>query len=181
MLGSLLAAVAVGCGGGGDSTTGSEDKEVSRPYPWVKGPSREFLVPEGDNVVQAYGREATKAEREQASRVIEAWMRARAAKDWEEDCRYMSRAYRRALVQEDAFHVTDGRVKNCPEALAYFGPEASGDGKNTMTGPIDSLRVEGGQGYAQYHGNDGRDWIVPMDRENGAWKVATASPIDRMK
>jgi hypothetical protein len=180
ILGLSLLVVAGGCGGGGDSTTGS-DGEASRPYPWVKGPSREFLVPEGDNVVQAYGREATKAEREQASRVITAWMAARAAKNWANDCKQMSRAYRRTLVQEDAFHVSNGKVTNCPEALAYFGPEASGDGKNTLSGPIDSLRVEGNSGFAQYHGRDGGDWIVPMDRENGLWKVATAAPIDRMK
>jgi hypothetical protein len=181
ILGLLLLVMSSGCGGG-DSTTGSEaEGEASRPYPWVKGPSREFLVPNGDNIVQTYGREATKAEREQASRTIEAWMKARAAKDWKEDCRYMSASYRRTLVQEDAFHVSNGKVTNCPEALAYFGPEASGDGKNTLSGPIDSLRIEAGFGYAQYHGRDGRDWIVPMDKEEGKWKVSTATPIDRMK
>jgi hypothetical protein len=180
VIGLSLLVAAGGCGGGSDSTTGSDD-EASRPYPWVKGPSREFLVPKGDNVVQTYGREATKAEREQASRVITAWMRARAAKDWVNDCRQMSASYRRTLVQEDAFHVSNGKVTNCPEALAYFGPEASGDGKNTLTGPIDSLRIEAGFGYAQYHGSDGRDWIVPMNKEKGKWKVSIAAPIDRMK
>ena len=170
-----------GCGGDQETDGSEADAQQERLYPFLKGPTREFLVPEGDNAVQTYGREATKAEREQASRVIEAWMRARAAKDFEKDCSYMSRAYRHNLVQEDAFHVSNGRVTNCPEALAYFGPEASGDFVNTMKEPIASLRVAEGHGFAQYHGNDGRDWVVPVDREDGRWKVATAAPIDRMK
>lgn len=182
MIIAMLLMALVGCGGG-EATGGSETaSDEERLYPWLKGPTREFLVPEGgDNAVQMFGREATEAEREQASKVIHAWMRARAAKDWENDCMYMSRAYRKALVV-DAFGVTDGKVKNCPDALAYFGPSASGDYKNTLSGPIDSLRVETGQAFAQYHGNDGkRDWVVPMDKEDGEWKVATAAPINRLR
>ncbi len=181
MLGlTLLMLLLAGCGSGGDATTGSGEGEDARYYPWLKGPTREFLVPEGDNVVQTFGDEATAAEREQASRVIHAWMKARAAKDWEKDCSYMSRIYRRILTV-DAHGVTDGKVKSCPEALAYFGSAASGNFVNNLAGPIDSLRVKGKQGFAQYHGNDGRDWVVPMDKENGKWKVRTAAPIDRMK
>jgi hypothetical protein len=181
VLGLTVLVAVGGCGGGDDSTTGSGGKgQAQRLYPWLEGPTREFLVPGGDNIVQTYGREASKAEREQASRVIAAWMRARAAEDWKKACSYMSASYRRNITV-DANGVTDGRVKSCPEALAYFGPEASGDGKNNLTGPIDSFRVEEGLGFAQYHGNDGRDWVVPMNRENGKWKVSTATPIDRMK
>ena len=181
VLALLCAAVAVvGCGGSDGSTT-EGSSTVSDPlagYP--KGPTREFIVPGGDNVVQTFGREATKAEREQASDVITGWMRARAAKNWEKDCSYFSRKYAKALT-EDANNVTDGKVKSCPEALAYFGPEASGDFKNTLTGPIDSLRVGEGHGYAQYHGRGGEDWIIPVDLENGKWLVAIAAPIGRNK
>jgi len=184
IFGLLLVAVVVGCGGGSDGTTSSDaGGKDSRPYPWLKGPTREFLVPVGgDNVVQTFGREASVAERKQASKVVSAWMKARAAKDWEKDCSYMSRIYRRILTV-DAHGVTDGKVKSCPEALAYFGPAASGNFVNTFagTGLIDSLRIQGKQGFAQYHGNNGRDWVVPMDKENGKWMVRTAAPIDRMK
>jgi hypothetical protein len=124
-----------------------------------------------------FGREASDVERAQASRVIEAWMRARAVKDWAEDCRYFSRRYIRALVVEDAMKVSKGKVQTCPQALAYFGPQASGDYKNTLSGPIDSLRVQKGQGYALYHGRDGHDWMIPMGKEDGKWWVAIAAPI----
>jgi hypothetical protein len=181
-------AAAGGCGSGGSSTAADTGKP--RPYPWLKGPSREFLVPGGDNVVQTFGEEASTRERQRAFRVIAAWMKARAAQNWKKDCSYFSRAYKHGLVATDAVQVTNGKVTTCPAALAYFGHLASGSYKNNLTGPIDSLRVgenlesvEGRQvigAYAQYHGNDGRDWVIPMEREGGEWKIAKAAPIDRM-
>jgi len=180
MLG-LLILLAAGCGNGGDQAGKAEGKEVSVDWgSYPPGPTREFIVPYGDNVVQEFGREATKAEREQASRTIAAWMRARAVQDWDRDCSYFSDGYIHSLVATDAVHVSRGKVKNCPQALAYFGHRASGSYKNNLTGPIDSLRVKDGQGFAQYHGNDGHDWIIPMQREDGKWLVANASPIDRL-
>jgi len=181
---ALLVFVLGGCGGDSSGSTDAAKTE-SRPYPWLKGPSREFLVSTGDNVVQTFGREGTKAEREQASETIEAWMRARAVQDWKKDCSYFSKSYN-TNITDDAHGVTGGKVKNCPQALAYFKHAASGDYVNNLAGPIDSLRVglykeQLNQGYAQYHGNDGMDWIVPMNRDNGRWKVSIASPIERNK
>lgn len=178
LLGLAASVVLVGCGGGSD---GSGETTAERFYPWLKGPSREFLKPGGDNAVQTYGREASKAEREQASRVIAAYMRARAARDFETECRYFSRNYIESLVDRDATKVTKGRVTTCPGALDYFGPAASSDFKNTLDGPIDSLRIQEGHGWAQYHGSDGRDWVVPVDKEDGKWLVGIAAPLDRNK
>jgi hypothetical protein len=179
LVATVLAAVGTGCGGGSASTDVSATSDPFAGYP--EGPTREFIVPGGgDNVIQTFGREATPSEREQASRVIQGWMRARAAQAWKKDCSYWSKKARKSIT-EDAHGVTDGRVKNCPQALAYFGPSASGDYKNNLAGPIDSLRVGEGHGYAQYHGSDGRDWIVPVDQEGGKWLVATGAPIERNK
>jgi hypothetical protein len=179
----LIALVINGCGSSGESTQATSTQETL--YPWIKGPTRQFLEPGGDNAVQTFGEEATPAERQQASEVIAAWMRARAVQDWKRDCSYFSVGYRKNIT-EDAHGVTQGRVKNCPQALAYFKHEASGDYVNNLSGPVDSLRVgvfkgQLNQGYAQYHGNDGEDWIVPVERNDGNWKVAIASPIGRDK
>lgn len=177
-----LALLTAGCGSDGDQAESAEGKETTVDWSsYPPGPTREFIVPFGDNVVQEFGREAAKAEREQASRTIALWMRARAAQDWERDCSYFSDGYIHSLVATDAVHASRGKVKNCPQALAYFGHQASGTYKNNLTGPIDSLRVKGGQGYAQYHGNDGHDWIIPVQREGGRWWVANATPIDRLR
>lgn len=178
LVGLAVSLASVGCGGGSD---GGGQTTAERPYPWLKGPSREFLVPGGDNAVQTYGREATKAEREQATRIIEAYMRARAARDFETECRYFSSRYINNLVARDATIVTKGKVTTCPGALDYFGANASGDFKNTLDGPIVSLRIKEGHGWAQYHGSDGRDWVVPVDKEDGKWLVSLAAPIERNK
>jgi hypothetical protein len=177
----VVAAVALvsGCGDGGSSTVAETSPQQERLYPWLKGPTREFLVRNGDNAVQTFGREATKAEREQASHVIHAWMKARAAQDWKKDCSYFSKQYIHSLIATDAVNVSHGKVKNCPQGLAYFGHSASGSYKNNLTGPIDSLRVSEGRGYAQYHGNDGHDWVIALDRENGKWWIGIAGPIGR--
>lgn len=180
---ALLAIALAGCGGGSSGSTDAAKTE--QLYPWLKGPTRQFLVRRGDNAVQTFGKEGSKAEREQASRTIHAWMRARAVQDWKKDCSYFSRGYWNNIT-EDAHSVTHGRVKNCAQALAYFKHEASGDYVNNLNGPIVSLRVgiysvQKSQGYAQYHGSDGRDWVVPVQKENGLWKVAIASPIERNK
>jgi hypothetical protein len=137
-----------------------------------------------------HGREGSDAERGQASAVIERWMQARAAKHFTEECRYFARRYVEELVTDDAERVSGGRVKTCPRALAYFGSSASGDFKNTLTGPIDSLRVpEPGYpgrdpnpaspdlGFAQYHGKGGINYAIPMYREGGRWWVAAAAPV----
>lgn len=175
-----------GCGGGSDSadapSTSDEGGTVSDPlagYP--KGPTREFIVPGGDNLVQTFGREATVAEREQASRVIKAWLRARAAEDWQADCSYLARASARELAEEAA-SVSKGKATTCPAALAFFGSAASGEDLSyNMVGSVVSLRVDKTYGYAQYHGRHDMDWVVPVFKENGKWMVAGAAPLDRLK
>lgn len=187
VVGVLASVVVCGCGSSKPSSVGTSAE--ARPYPWLKGPSRAFLVPGGDNVVQTFGEEATKKERQRASHVIALWMNARAARDWQQDCSYFSRAYVHSLVATDASQVTHGTVKTCPAALRFFGHRASGNYKNNLSGEIDSLRVGEGEGvggnrvtsgYAQYHGNDGKDWVIPLEKEAGEWKVAKASPINRL-
>lgn len=179
VLSALAVGATVGCGGG--EATGETETTVKqeRLYPWLKGPTRQFLIRGGDNAIQTFGREATKTEREQASAVIEAWMKARAAQNWGKDCSYFSRRYVHSLITTDAVKVSEGKVKNCAQGLAYFGHAASGSYKNNLTGPVDSLRVEGNRGYAQYHGNDGHDWVIPVEREGGKWLIANSTPIGR--
>lgn len=187
--GLVLLAIAFGAlGCGEDASTGAGSKETAeREYPWVTGAAREFLIPGGDNLVQTFGEEASTAEREEASKVIHAWMKARVAEEWATDCGYLARDYARALVL-DAHQVSGGKATNCPQALEYFGDNASGTSGNTLTGPIDSLRVKGPEdteteweAIAQWHGPHGIDWVLPLEREEGTWKVTIASPLDRTK
>lgn len=178
----------IGCGGDtGTSADVAETVSEKREYPWVTGAAREFLVPGGDNLIQSFGEEGSAAEREEASKVIHAWMKARVAEDWVADCRHLSRKYIKALVWGDANQVSEGKVKTCPQALEYFGDAASGTSGNTLTGPIDSLRIKGPEdteteweAWAQWHGPT-KDWVLPLERQGGTWKISNASPLDRLK
>jgi hypothetical protein len=190
---AVLLLAAAGCGGNESSETSAAPRarraensvekppaasETAKPHPHQRDAAKEFLGSNGENAMATFGEEASDAEWRQASRLIAAWLKARAAEDWVADCSYFSRRYRHHLVAEDAVSVSDGEVENCPQALDYFGIAASGDGKDTLSGPIDSLRVADTQGIALYHGNDGNDWTVPMNKEGGKWLVATAAPIE---
>ena len=178
----LLLTFVTGCGD--DSGTSETETKPARFAPRVHGPSREFLIVGGDNVIQLFGKEATPAEREAASRVIHLWMHARVAEDWKEDCKYLSADYAKGLY-EDAKAVSEaagkGKVTNCATTLAFFGDEASGTSGNTLTGPIDSLRIRGNRAFAQWHGPNQIDWILPLRFEDGTWKVSSASPAERTK
>ena len=165
-----LSVCAAGCGGGGPAADSHSQA--------LAGPTREFVIPGGDNTVQYFGHEAVKAQREQVSTVVEAWDRARAAEKWKLDCSYLTRAYIDNMVT-DAESVSKGNATSCVEALVFFGVVASGAEGITTTGPIDSLRVSGRKGYAQYHGRKGQDWIVPVEVEGGVWKVGVSAPIER--
>jgi hypothetical protein len=171
-----MVAIAGGCGGGSSAPASTATEKTAYP----PGPTRQFIIPGGDNVVQLFGHEGTLGERAEASKIIHGWMQARAYANWAMDCAYFSRSYAK-MLRDDAFRVSNGIADTCPAALNFFGKEASGSLVNTLTGPIDSLRVGAGHGYAQYHGKGGIDWIVPMDKENGHWKVANAAPINRRR
>jgi len=175
-----IAVLVVGCGGGGDGNSTDSGQTDPRALPLPPGPSREFVIPGGDNTIQYFGREGSETEREEASTVVESWDRARAARKWEVDCRYLSRPYTDIIVT-DAEGVSNGKATTCVQALAFFGSVASGGSDATTTGPIDSLRLTRGTGYAQYHGRNGIDWIVPLKKEDGEWKVEVTAPVDRRK
>ncbi|HEX3040915.1 MAG TPA: hypothetical protein VHP56_02345 [Solirubrobacterales bacterium] len=184
----VLAVAVVGCGGG--SSTAASTGETAgddQPFPNVQGVAREFLLPGGDNLVQTFGEEASATEREKASKVVHVWMKARVAEDWAADCKYLAEEYVRELVW-DALGVSHEKVTNCHEALAFFGTASSGTSGNTLTGPIDSLRVRATkvgnteeEAYAQWHGPKGIDWVLPMRKELGGWRIYSASPLERTK
>jgi hypothetical protein len=155
---SVAAVLAGGCGGGGSSTVagGSGNDASGRP------PERLF------------GGEGKDPEREEATRVLRAWMKAREAHHWGEVCSYFSQRYSKILT-EDAHGSSGGKAKTCAQALAYFGHNAMGSYANTLVGSVTRLRVSGQDGYAEYHGPKGKDYYLPMRKEGSHWTVDNAA------
>jgi hypothetical protein len=153
--------------GAGDDRRGGRDSDDP-------GGSSEFAVPGGDNSVQSFGSESDDAELEEVSDTVEAFMEARAARNWEGMCDHLA-----ATVIEPIQKLVENNPKfkgaGCAELLAAIGKQAK-DLANNMAEPVGSFRVEGSKGYALYHGTGGEDFVVPMNLEGDAWKVAVIEP-----
>ncbi|MEZ5076432.1 MAG: hypothetical protein R2725_03205 [Solirubrobacterales bacterium] len=139
------------------------------------GGSGSFVVPGGDNSIQTYGDEAGPVERDAASAVLEAYMKARARADSRVACANLAEvAYRdvanqvAAAAGADCIAVVDALDRQIPASARA----------NTMTGPIGDLRVGGGRAFALYHGSAGVDYTIQMTREGGSWKVAALVPFE---
>jgi hypothetical protein len=157
---AAIAMVAIGCGGGSDSDANEAEA------------SKTFLVKGSQNKIPKFGEEADSDEREDASGVLEENLEARAAGDWAEQCSSLTAGAIKSLEEENAER---GEVQgSCAKDLAYQGePESSTASirENTMTGPIDALRVKGDRAWALYHGTNGKDYAMKMERSDDEWKV----------
>ncbi len=49
---------------------------------------------------------------------------------------------------------------------------------NNFGGTLAAFRVKGATGYAFYHGNDKKDWMMPMVKEGSTWKATSISPTE---
>jgi hypothetical protein len=172
----LAAAISVGCGGRGSSTATSHGGDtVTRASGAVQsdtGAGDGFIVPGGDNSIQRFGREAPASERKAASEVLESYMQARASEQFVEECIYLART-----AVEPLEKLAPSAPRGCVVALSALGSSAS-TGSDAMIGPVGSLRIGGGRAFALYHGSGGIDYVMPMVKEGGAWKVASLAPIE---
>lgn len=141
----------------GSSTSPSSPSET-RTSPPTPGFSKKAKL-------AAYGYEAPAAERDEASKILERNLKARAAGDYATQCKTLGKPLVEA-VEKSRYH------QNCVNTLKIGDlltpPAKTAD---TMQGPIVALRVKGPVGYALYHGKDGQDYAMRMELENGKWKV----------
>jgi hypothetical protein len=184
LIAALVAAVsAVGCGGSGSvSSTESASTESPRTAKKSAGsksepgtestspPSTEFVGKGQNGKLATLGTVAGDEDREAASRVIEESLQAREAGDWETQCSSLAAA---TVKQIERSGTVLGRKQGCAKALERQSEAAPPEAlASTMTGPIDVLRTAGGErGLAFYHGPEGKDYVIPVRKEGGEWKV----------
>lgn len=117
----------------------------------------------------AQGKEADSIEREAVSDLIEASQEAREDGGWMAQCFYLDehatkeveKTALRLGVAKDCLKILEEQDKRLPAAAHA----------STLTGPIDVLRVKGDRGYAFYHGTRGKDYVIPLRKEKGEWKL----------
>jgi hypothetical protein len=178
---ALVLAFALTACGSSDSTSSSSSTTTSSDPPAAnsgaqvstKKGSKQFLKKgSSTNELVKFGKEAPATEREAASAVITENLVAREAGDFKTQCATMA-----LLVAENVARPKKGAAatKACPadlEKLALPLNKTEPFRINTLEGEIASLRVKGNLGAAYFHGNDGKDYEMPMFKEGVGWKVA---------
>ena len=153
------AMAAAGCGGG--SSSDANEPEASKT----------FLIAGNENKIPRFGEEADEEEREAASAVLEENMAAREAHDLEPQCSSLTAGAIKRAEEEAAFREPGPGCEPNLEELGTPWSITKEIRENTMTGPIDALRVKGDRAWALYHGAKGKDYAVKMEKEDDEWKV----------
>jgi hypothetical protein len=158
-----------GCGGGSSTSSASSSSESAS----AAEPSAQFVKKKGNNTIAKFGEEGSVEEREAANVVVVESLEAREAADFATQCETLDLG----IVKELTAGSKGGEPRSeCPSALKKLAEPLSKTKKartDTLPGNIAALRVKGNQGYALYHGNDGKDYAVPLEREGDSWKITT--------
>lgn len=164
ILGVLIVAIAIvmvaaSCGGGSDSDANEAEG------------SKTFLKKGSQSKIPKFGEEADEDEREDASEALEENLQAREDGDFETQCSSLGAAALKIVEEEASLMGVKGGCAKELKAQAEPLPETKQIRANTMTGPIDALRIKGDSGFALYHGTSGKDYAMKMKKEDGEWKV----------
>jgi hypothetical protein len=173
VLALFLALVLLGLAGCGDSENPISSGRSALPA----APNRSFIKAYPHSPIVRYGHEASHSELEAASLVVEENTKARVGHEYAKQCESFAKIIVRNLVNEGLRLKVHG---SCPRVLESEAEKAPASVfVNSMTGPIDALRVErDGSGYALYHGKKGKDYSVRVLRESGTWKVNELLPSE---
>lgn len=174
-IGLILLMMGCGAGSNSSSSSGTTDSAVVTE----SGPeaSAEFLNKTDHSIVK-FGKEASAEEREAASAVLTENLEAREAGDFATQCATLTAA----AIEEIPGAKEPGSLKNnCAAALKELATPLSQSAKarkNTLSGPITAMRVKGNVANALYHGNDGKDYTMSLEKEDGVWKVGSIETIE---
>jgi hypothetical protein len=166
-----LALIAAGCGGGSPSSASPSDsgsgEETSADFPNTKATVK----------IVTFGKEGSTAEREAANAVVVKSLETREAGEWIGQCATLNKTGMREIP---GFPGVAGEVKECAKLLKKFASPVSATKKvreDQLQGSISVLRVKGEKGYALFHGKDGNDYALGLEKEGGAWKVSAVNTI----
>jgi len=178
LVAALLATVAgiaifAGCGSNSSDATTSQAEASTPTEAGSSGAS--FISAKGKNKIPRFGQEAGSDDREAASAVLQQNQDARAARDWQGQCDTLTVALVKEYEKRAKFYKAG---KTCAQGLGFEAKEAPAAVlANTMTGPVDVLRIDGDRAYALYHGPKGVNYAMPMRLEDGEWRVAEVKTI----
>lgn len=179
-LGLLAGALFAGCGGGGGSSSPDSSVPSSAPSAPAEELSKEFNDPEGVRGIEpvaTFGKESDESERTEASAVLDESFEARQAANFAAQCATLGKRGMEAVFGLGKGNEDPSKCAAALEKIAKPLSQSKGVRKNTLSGEIAALRVRGDQAFALYHGNDGSDYAVPLEKEDGEWKVGSLITI----
>jgi hypothetical protein len=175
---SLLAAMSLlaGCGTNGQPS-GPTGSDGTGPLRLSGGGIAQFREPGGDNSIEEYGRNGTKAELKQAAATVHAYLVARADRDWSKACTLAGGILRRRVAAiVELTGMAAGR--SCAERmgrLARGEPDIAQTRYEATKVDAAAIRVDGDTGFIFFNaGGAGRKLI--LSREHGRWKVGGLLP-----
>ena len=135
-----------------------------------------FIRSSGDNSIPEYGAEGSGSQKAEAGAALAAYLSARQAQDWGRACSLMGATVRRQVgVLAKASGGKAGDCARSYRSLAGYG--AKRERADVLSGPLAALRVKGEKGFALFYGPHHQQFMMPMVREGGRWKVNQPIPI----
>jgi hypothetical protein len=142
------------------------------------GPAAPFVKAKADNSVPTFGTQAGASQRDQAEATLKAYLQARAKADWPAACRYLSASTRQGfekLASSSSSSSSKSKAPGCAPILAALSKGA--DLSDPFSGHLLSLRVHGINAFALFYGPHHQQYIVPMNREGGQWRLTQTAAI----
>jgi hypothetical protein len=120
--------------------------------------------------IPTFGSEATGGDRAALEAALHGYLSGRASGDWAKACDSLAAPIQQQLQR---FASSFPQAKGCPGLLQAFSsqlpPRVLADAAKAE---VTSVRLQADRAYAIYTGAGGLTYVMPMTREDGAWKAA---------
>jgi hypothetical protein len=161
-------------GGGSESDASAASDFTPKKHNDSGGGAEQFKVKGGDNSVQEFGEEADSEEFEAAAAALHNFLDARAEGNWAAACQYMSQGVTESFEQF-ASRAKGAEDTSCGTVLEQLTNPAAAPllKEEAAKASVGSLRIEDERAFVIYTGLDGTIMAMPMENEDGDWKVAS--------
>jgi hypothetical protein len=121
-----------------------------------------------------FGEEGSESELEEAEETLSEYLAVHSKEDWKATCDLLSKPML-DKIEHLAISSTGLEDKSCPAFLESFVVLSAPEKREGAAIENGSLRRQGDKGYLIYYGSGEVVYAMPMDRQDGNWRVAALS------